>query len=166
MHLGKSYAPIISWRWGSPWDPGPSPPISPWNGGRSTDQLCELYWSPSAAAYYCGQLLQSPHGSFSAAVWLGIRIQLAVTLGEAARVGTSHPWEEPDADSVVSRTAVPWEARYGCVFLTDNPVCLCMSLSSYVLDQKTAERSITYLEVTPCRWKHLALCSLNVHYRD
>jgi len=51
MHLGKSYAPIISWCCGSLWDPRPSAPISLWNGGRSTDRLCELYWSPAVAFY-------------------------------------------------------------------------------------------------------------------
>lgn len=88
------------------------------------------------------------------------------SLGEAATVGTCHPWEEPGAERSPAKSPLcqgplcpctPREARDGCVFLTDNQVCSYTSLSSYVLAQKTAEMSITYLEVTPCRWKHLAL---------
>lgn len=111
----------------------------------------------------------------------GSRIQPAV-LGLRASGGGSScgdipllrracpPWEESLAKRPLTQgllwLGMSWEARCGCIFFTDNPVCSCTSLSSYVLAQTTAERSITYFEVTPCRWKHLALWGLNMHHRD
>lgn len=83
-----------------------------------------------------------------------MRIPLAVlgfrVPGEAVTVGTSHPWEEPGAErspaeSTVSVTAVPVFARVGKVWMCIlhwQPGMLYMSLSSYVLAQKTAESSI------------------------
>lgn len=79
-------------------------------------------------------------------------------------VGTFYLWEEPGtgeerspAEATVSGAAVPvlpWEAKYRCVFFTDNLVC-CTCLYQVTCWPRKQLRAL-YFEVTPCRWKHLA----------
>lgn len=77
-------------------------------------------------------------------------------------VGTFHPREEPDAERSLLGPpcqgllclSLPWEAKCGCVFVTDNLVC-CTCLYQVMCWPRKQLRAL-YFEVTPCRWKHLA----------
>lgn len=94
----------IDWHCGSPWGSRSSLPISPGNGGRSTDLSCGLCCSPSAVVYQCGHVLWCPHGSLGAAVWLGMRIPLGAWVqspwggkdcGDIPSLGRTWWWKEP-----------------------------------------------------------------------